>query len=134
MSALLEPRPSAAAGTLSHCPRCGSGKAAEWFPAQGVCVPCRTQEARNRAMATDCDQLAHTIALLDALGRIRRMALVTGDGWFDPNFALMVAGRESAALEDAIRYLDLRGCIEKHPAYHGLFRLRPSHGQETGRG
>lgn len=130
MSAIALPQPSAAPELrrVSACPSCRASAPGQWFPESGVCVRCENARVRAKAMALECDQLAHAIALDDSFERLHRMAVITRDGWYDVSFALVVVGPESSRLERSVRYLLDRGCLAQHPTWDGLYMPIPQHG------
>jgi hypothetical protein len=132
MSAVMLPAPPAR-GALTECPGCGAFAPGQWFPASGVCVRCENARVRAKAMALECDQLAHAIALDEAVARLQQMAPLTPDGWYDVSFALAVSGPESAKLERSVRYLLDRGCLAQHQHFDGLYMGIPQYRAEAGR-
>lgn len=106
------------------CPQCGATASNLWFPGTEICVPCRTHAVKERTAREDYERLGHEIAFEDSCARLAKMAPITGDGWFDTGFAMLVPGRESTKLARALAYLRSRGALDTHPVYSALVRHR----------
>lgn len=122
MSAVMSPL-AAGDAKLDACPKCGAKSASAWLRQSQICVPCENKRVLDKVKAQDRNELAHLLASTDAVIRIQRLCIVTGSGWFDPQFAVSVPGPETDMLRLGIRYLDQCGLIESHPAFPLLFRL-----------
>lgn len=116
-------RPLAATDAcLDACPKCNRSDAM-WLRSAGVCMACENARVLAKVREQDRVELAHMIASTDSVARIQRLCVVTGDGWFDPTFALAVPGPETDLMQSGIHYLELGGLLERHRAFPDLFRL-----------
>lgn len=122
MNAVLS-QPAAQSVPPPRCPQCGIADPNVWFASNGVCATCAGAKARARAMALDCDRLAHEIAIDTSMRKLQSMALLNSDGWYDANFALLVYGPEARRLEQCIQYLLFRGHLVEHPIYPRIYRV-----------
>lgn len=108
---------------LDACPKCATRTPGLWFRDAQVCVSCENKRVVDKVKDQDRTELAHLLASTDAVARIRRLCVITGDGWFDPSYAIAVAGSETGLLQAGIRYLRLCDLIESNQAFPSLFRL-----------
>lgn len=109
--------------TPTTCPTCGNGDPENWYPGTGVCVRCRTQEARERIAREDYERLGHAIAFDDSCRRLARSIPINAEGWFDTSWPFL-SGRDAALVARAIAYLRARDCLEFHPTEPGWCRHR----------